>query len=328
MATPPFDIISVGDTTLDIFLDLEEASVACDIDQQNCKLQLSYADKIPVKKVTHVPGVGNAANNAVGSSRLGLSTALYTILGDDATGHEALEYLKSQGVADDFIQRDKKNGTNFSAVLNYEAERTILVFHEHRTYGLPEDLPNAQWMYFSSLAAGHEVLHEEIPAYIARSGAKLGFNPGTFQLKEGKETLAPVLQATELFILNREEGQRLLDQRIGDIKELLSALHALGPTMVIVTDGPEGAYAYDGGTYYFQAILDGPVIERTGAGDSFSTGCIAALVHGHDLKEALRWGTINSQSVLQYIGAQEGLLTMEQMRKTLADNPQLQPEVI
>ena len=62
---PVYDVISVGDATLDVFVDLIEASVHCNLRQEECQLCLSYADKIPVEKVQRVIG-GNAANNAVG----------------------------------------------------------------------------------------------------------------------------------------------------------------------------------------------------------------------------------------------------------------------
>ena len=68
---PVYDMISVGDATLDVFVNLIEASVLCNIQKDVCQLCLSYADKIPVESVQRVIG-GNAANNAVGSSRLGL----------------------------------------------------------------------------------------------------------------------------------------------------------------------------------------------------------------------------------------------------------------
>lgn len=326
MPEAKFDIISIGDTTLDMFLEIDEATAVCNIDKEACVLCINYADKVPVTKVTKVPAVGNAANNAVGSSRLGLKAALYTILGDDSTGQEAFEKLKSEGVATDYIQFDKDKGTNYSAVINFKGERTILVFHEHREYSLPK-LDKSRWIYFSSLAAGHEKLHAQIPVLVKETKAKLGFNPGTFQLKEGIEKLRPILTATEVLLVNREEAQRLVGKS-KDIKKLLTALKKEGPEIVVISDGPKGSYAFDGNTTYFQDIFDAPLVERTGSGDSFSTGFIGALVYGLSISEAMRWGTVNAAFVIQHIGAQKGLLTKEKLEEVLSQNPKFQPKKI
>src|SRR4051812_629283 len=111
-----FDVISIGDTTLDVFMELaeENAKVVCkEGDDEDCVIQLAFADKIPVKKITKVYAVGNAANVAVGCSRLGLKAGLYTILGADSTGKECFKVLRSEKVAKDYIVWDKKKGSNY-----------------------------------------------------------------------------------------------------------------------------------------------------------------------------------------------------------------------
>ena len=51
-----FDIVSIGDTTQDIFLQMSDASVQCDLDGGNCKICFDYADKIAVEKKTRATG--------------------------------------------------------------------------------------------------------------------------------------------------------------------------------------------------------------------------------------------------------------------------------
>ena len=321
-----FDLISVGDTTLDVFLELEEEVKIIKDKSGVDYLGLVNAEKIPVKKLTIIPAVGNSANVAIGASRLGLKTAIYTILGEDQTGHDSIKVLKDEKVADDYITIDKKSGSNFSAVLNYKAERTILVHHEHRTYNLPKLAP-AHWMYFSSLAEGHEKLHSQIPRYVKANNVKLGFNPGSFQLREGLNTMKPILRVLEVLFVNRAEAQTLVGKE-PDIKKLFAKLHKEGPKIVVITEGPKGSYASDGKHIYFLDIFPAPLVERTGAGDAFATGFISALANGESVKDAMRWGTISSASVIQYIGAREGLLTKKVMMATIKKNPAFQPKEI
>jgi sugar/nucleoside kinase (ribokinase family) len=64
-----------------------------------------------------------------------------------------------------------------------------------------------------------------------------------------------------------------------------------------------------------------PPFERTGAGDAFTSTFVAAIMKGADLQGALLWAPINSMSVVQYVGAQEGLLTESQLSHFLRNAP-------
>lgn len=327
MAKTKFDLISVGDTQHDVFLELEEETkVIHDNAENRDYLGLVFAEKIPTKSYKSIVGVGNSANVAVGASRLGLRSAFYTHLGDDTVGKAEFELFKEEKIATDYIVWDKKRGSNFSAVLNYKGERTILVHHEPRDYNLP-NLAGAKWMYFSSVAPDHGKLNAQIPEYVKKYNAKLGFNPGSYQLKEGLGVLDPVLKVTTVFLVNKEEAQTLLGNS-SDIKELLRSLQSKGPEIVVITDDGRGSYCFDGTNFYALDIFNVPVVEMTGAGDAYSTGFISALIHGNNVKEAMRWGAMNGASVIQKIGAREGLLRKNEMEKLLADNPNFQPRVI
>lgn len=323
-----FDLIAIGDTTLDIFLEIEDASINCELERETCKLILNYADKIPVKAMTRIPGAGNSANNAVGSSRLGLKSAIYTIVGNDSTGLEIIQNFKNEHVGTDYIEIDSNHGTNHSTVINFQKERTILVYHEPRTYDLP-DLPASKWVYYSSVAKSHASLHKQIPEYIEKTKAKLAFNPGTFQILEGltPEGELEIIKLSHIFFVNKEEAEHILGVT-GEVTELIPQLLELGPNFVIVTDGPNGAYGGDGQKIYFQKILDGEIVERTGAGDAFASAVICALNYGASFPESLRWGTVNSGSVLKYVGPQKGLLTKDELMAVLSQNLDLQPEEV
>lgn len=313
------DLISIGDSTIDVFLEIDEKDVKKipDGDGIGESVALESGAKIGVKKKTRIAAVGNSANNAIGSARLGLKTAIYTHVGDDSDGREMMEVFKSENVATDYVSVDSGKASNFSSVLNYGAERIIFVYHEHREYKLPE-LPPTPWIYYSSSAEGHEVLHGAINNHVKNHNVKLGFNPGTYQLSEGLSGMAQILEVTEVLLLNRQEAHKLVDGDEGDTKNLQQKLHEHGPKKVIITDARAGTFAFDSETnkYLWCGIPEeSPVVERTGAGDAFSTGSIAALVHGKSLEEALVWGTLNSTSVVQFIGAREGLLTPEKMEE-------------
>jgi len=325
------DFLAIGDITTDAFIKLKDATVNCDIDEKNCKLCVRFGDKIPYESVTVVPAVGNSPNASVSAARLGLSSALASNLGNDAHGKEDVETLQKNGVNINFVKIHEDKKSNYHYVLQYDAERTILIKHEEYPYEMP-DVGSPKWIYLSSLGENSIPFHHEIAKYLTEHPeTKLAFQPGTFQIKLGYDTLSDIYKLTELFFCNKNEAQRILNSKESDIKKLLEGMRALGPNIVVITDGPAGAYTYDGKEMWHMPMYPDPAppVDRTGAGDSFSSTFTSALALGKTIPEALAWGPINSMSVVQHVGAQEGLLTLEKLEEFLKDAPEnYKPEKI
>ena len=330
MSEPTFnlDVVAVGDTTQDIFLKMHDASLQCDMDNKNCKICFDFGDKIAVEEKTDIPAVGNAANHAIGVARLGLRSALYSVVGDDDQGHKAKEILEQNKVDSKYLVYDKTHGTNLSMVVRYRTERTIFVYHEPRDYQLP-DLDHPQWIYLTSAAgAGVEKLHDDMLKFLeSHPQVKLSFNPGTHQMHLGKAKLLPLLQRTEILFLNREEAARVLEIETNDVKTLMAGFHNIGVKTMVITDGPAGSYVSDGSQIWFLAIFDGPVVERTGCGDAFGSGFLAAIIKSKPVAEAMLWGNANSTSVVQYIGAREGLLEEPAILHMIEEQAAIKPKL-
>lgn len=319
-----FDFIAIGDITTDEFIQLrtDKASVAKNESGRDV-LSMNFGDKLEFEGAVNVAAVGNSPNAAVSATRLGLKTALVTDIGDDINGQEILGQLKKQGVDTQFVDIQKGKETNHHYVLRYGAERTILVKHEAYEYRVP-DIGSPTFIYFSSVGEDSLPYHHEIAEYVKdHENTKLAFQPGTFQIQLGFETLKDVYAVSELFFCNKEEAKNILETEENDMKELLKGMRERGPRIAVITDGPEGAYTYDGEEMWHMPMYPDPKrpVDRTGAGDSFSSTFTAALALGNDIPTALRWGPINSMSVVQYIGAQEGLLTREKIEKYLENAP-------
>lgn len=321
-----FDFIAIGDITTDAFIRLEDASV----DKTKKLLCMRFADKIPYESVTVVSAVGNAANAAVAASRLGLSSALATNIGADDAGKETLDVLENERVDTRFVTSHADVRTNYHYVLWYGDDRTILVKHEEYNYCLP-NIDDPKWVYLSSLGGNSLPLHAEIAKFLnERPDVKLAFQPGTYQMKFGKEKLADIYRRADLFFCNKQEAQRILETVEEDIKKLLAMMRDIGPKTPVITDGRAGAYAYDdstslatGGDIWHMPMYPDPKppVDRTGAGDAFSSAFTVAIALGLGIENALRWGPVNSMSVVQYVGAREGLLTRGQIEEYLTKAP-------
>ena len=320
---PKLDFLAIGDITTDAFIKLQDASVHCDVNKENCELCVRFADKIPYESVTIVHAVGNASNASVSASRLGLSSGLVTNIGDDQNGKECLDVLKKENVNIDLVTVHKGMPTNYHYVLLYEAERTILIKHEPYEYKLPSIKTSPSWIYLSSFRGDDNYLNEITNYFQTHSEIKLAFQPGKFEINLGYQKLQKIYARSELFFCNKEEAQKILETTETDFKKLLTGIHELGPKIVCITDGPKGAYMYDADKYWFHPIYPDPKppVSRTGAGDAFASTFTTAIILGKSFQEALRWALVNSAYVVQQIGAQKGLLTREQLEKLLEEAP-------
>lgn len=318
------DFIAIGDTVVDEFIELKEARVSCDINHQDCTISMRWGDKVPYDSSVLVPAVGNAANAAVSAARLGLSTGFVSNVGKDRFGEEILEIFAKEGVDTKYIAVNDGIPTNHHYVLSYEAERTILIKHEEYPYIIPEGLTPPKWMYLSSVGEHSETFHNELAKWLLEHReTKLAFQPGTFQIKMGKEKLAGLYAVAEVAAVNKEEAERILELGETDIKKLLEKMRDLGPRVVLITDGPNGAYAFDGSKMLKVPMYPDPFppLNRTGAGDAMTSTFVAALALGKSLEDALLWGPVNSTSVVQHVGAQKGLLTRASLETHLENAP-------
>ena len=323
------EFLAIGDIVIDAFINVKDAHEHKGIDDaESDELCFRFGDKVPYESVDVLNAVGNSPNAAVSASRLGLRTALLSTIGDDRNGQECLGSLKKENILTDYIKTDIGKKTNYHYVLWYGIERTILIKHEEFNYHLPI-MPEIGWIYLSSIAENSLPYHAEISEYLKNNPeTKLAFQPGTFQMKLGTKKLKEIYARTEIFFCNYEEAERILNMHEGEskeikIKKLIKGIHNLGPKIVAISDGPNGAYASDEKEIYFIPMYDdgNPPFERTGAGDAFSSTFTVAIAKGKTVEEALAWGPINSMNVVKYVGAQKGLLSKDKLEEYLINAP-------
>jgi len=324
-----FDLIAIGDTSRDVFNVVPEETAYCSIDTKECVIVFNYGDKIIVKELVTTIG-GNSANVAVGASRLGLNSALYTQIGDDEVGQVIVSELKKEKVSPNYVLIEKNKRSNYTTAISFQGERTLFVYHEPRVYELP-DLEKSAWVYLSSTGNGFEKMHSQAVEYVKRVGAKLAYNPGSHQMKAGMRVMGPVIMSSEIVFLNREETARILGDGYDssdDVKKLLDGVINLGTKIAVLTDGPSGSYATDGKNYWNCGIFDAPIVDRTGCGDAFSTGFTVAISKGLDIPTAMVWGTMESAGVIAVMGPQGGLLTAQEMERVVSQNQDFKAKLI
>lgn len=319
------DLITIGDATLDTFLILDDTSSGCHMSKDNKLVCFDFAQKIPITHTAQSVG-GNAANVAVGVKKLGKKTCIRTELGDDINGQIILDALKQAGVDDSLIKIIQNGDTRYSTVLNYKSERTILSYHAKRNYTLP-NLPHTKWIFFTSMGKTFEKVETKLLNYLKKNPhIKLACNPGSYQFDKGLTHVKKLLGLTDLLVVNKEEAIKLVGKK--PIKSLLQALLKKGVKEVVITDSLNGSYASNGVESYFMKPYPIRAKAKTGAGDAYTSGFLAAILYGKSLAESMQWGTANAGGVIQEFGAQKGLLTKTKLENLIKKYPRVIPKKI
>lgn len=285
-----------------------------------------YGAKIYSKEVYLTYG-GGGANAAVSFASLGIKAQTILSLGDDTLAYDMLFYLKKRKVDTKLIQKNKNIITGTSFIVNVGKAKEHVIFAYRGANNLIDlskktiENIDTPWIYLTSLSGNFVPALNNLFSYCGQKSIELAWNPGANQLKLGLKSLAKYIKKTSVFIVNRDEALELLVSVEGrgiknNIDFILEYLHGYGQRVTVVTDGAKGAYVYDGRKKYFKPALKVKGVNTTGAGDSFGSGFVAGLIkYKWDLEKALKLGVLNSNSVITKIGAQEGLLTVKDLKK-------------
>lgn len=319
-------VLAVGDIITDAFIKLDEEYAQSYTDEHGYKrLAFELGAKLPYNSVDIVEAVECSPNAAVSMSRLGLDVSLMSWLGDDGPGKSMIKYLKSQkvGIEELVIENGKK--TNYHYVLRFGADRTKLQKFEDYSYKWRAPAEAPDWLYLGVLGEKTWPLHEGILSYLNNnSEIKLAFQPGMYHLSWGVDKMRDFYQRAHVVILNREEATTVTGGNHDDIHDLCNKFHEMGVDLIVITDGPDGAYASNGPDRYRMPLYPDPKppLDRTGAGDAFASTFVAELALGNNIEGALQLAPINSMAVCQKIGAQAGLLSKTQINAYLRKAPE------
>ena len=317
-------VLTVGDIATEVMMTLGQDDAELTGGKLNRKLAINLGSKIMAETANTQDAVGGAANASVAMAKLGVQPSIVSWVGDDGVGRLTMNYLRTNGIDMSGVSVAKHHRTNHHYVLRRGPERSIIANYQPYSYLWREPVCRPDWVYLSMISDNSWHLHESLLEYLKTNDSiKLAFQPGPSHLKWGKKKLAGLLSRTSVLILNLDEALELTGRETRTIKPLLVELAGLGPKIVVVTDGPRGAFAYDGEKTHEVPSYPDPnsPLDRSGAGDAFAATLVAELAKGTVLDEALLLAPINSMSVVQELGEQAGLLDSGELGTLLETAP-------
>ncbi len=324
-----YDIVTIGAATRDIFLKSPLFKIVHDpkhleklgfpTGEAQC---FALGGKIEVGQPIETIG-GGAANAAVTFSRQGFKVATLVKIARDRNGEAVMDNCKKENVAL-LPLFDKKVGTAYSVILlSSSGERTILNFRGASEDIKQSEVPFAQlkarWAYIST-GKIHLPVMKSIITHLRKNNVKIAMNLSRYYLNMGLKALRPILSELDVILLNREEAAYLMGCKYEEEEKIFKKFDEVVKGIAVMTDGPLGVLVSDGRTIYHAGIFKEKKIEdRTGAGDAFGSGFVTALIGAgkideKSIREAIRVGSANATSVVEYIGATQGVLRKKDIK--------------
>ena len=236
---------------------------------------------------------GSAGIVAHAFARLGVPVALAAVVGDDAFGALAREWLAAAGVDVGPVRVHPQLPTGLTVVLGLPDTRTMLTLPGAMGALTAADvgddvLAGVRHVHATSfylqpaLAAGLGGLFGRARALGATTSLDTNADPAG-----AWAGLAGVLPVTDVLLPNRAEALGIAGLGGDDVVAAAEAIAARGP-LVVVKDGAAGAVAVaPAGDVVRAPGVPVDAVETTGAGDTFDAAFVTARLRGLSLGECL-----------------------------------------
>lgn len=319
------DVITFGSATWDIFIRDEE--ILSDQDKKSPtgkRIYLPLGSKIEIDELRFSIGGGGTNALATFLSR-GFKAAYCGSVGDDPIGEEIIADLKARGADVSLISKIKNKSSNLSLVLSVPGkDRTILAYRGASEELLVKDLLGkktlAPYFYIAPLSGKLAESFAYIVDFAFENKIRVAVNLGQDQLKIPLNKLKKILSKTEILILNQEESSILTGIPYSKERDIFKEVSSFYSGIFVMTKGSRGVSVFDGQRRYEAGIIKSKIVDRTGAGDSFGSGFVSAIMDGQDVKTAIQFATANATSCLKEWGAKNGLIKKgEGYRKVKVD---------
>lgn len=319
------DFITIGGATEDITFFTDKGKII-NLRGEGDFIGFKYGTKIKIDNTRSDFG-GGAANVSVNLANIGFSVSVKISIGDDPRGELILKNLIKMGVNTSLVEIEKGCDSGFSFLITGPDNEHILfasVAANGRLKIKNSDLTSlnsTKWIFVSSLSGEWK---QSLDKIFLKSNSKIAWNPGDKQL-QSLASIKKYIKKTEVLILNKEEAKILISSdstinkkspsNLNDIKSLVNVIKGYGPRIAVVTDGKNGAIAYDGVKFFKAAGAKiKKVVDTTGCGDCFGSTFVAGLeLTNYDIDKSMKIAIKNVSSVLMSVGAQRGLLKRKEL---------------
>lgn len=304
-----YDFVSVGSNTLDIKVDVPEKFS-----------QIEMGEKIKIKEGFKISNGGGGVNVSIALSKLHSKVGY---LGKVSTEFKEIleKTLRVNKIGLISSKETKKQVAKSILMQTKDGDRVIFTFRGQNDFLESEDFESSiissNNFYFTALNGKSLQTQIKLARKLKRTNKNIliCYNPSMYLIKEEKRNLDKLIGLCDIIIFNFDEAKELTGDR--DISSCLRSVYAKGVKLVVITDGSNGSYAYNGEEEYYQKSKEPKiVVDTTGAGDCFAGTFFYFYAKRYGIKAALQYASWNASALITKNGTQNGLLTFNELTKT------------
>lgn len=280
---------------------------------------------------------GSPANIAIGSSKLGLKAGFIGKISDDQHGRFIEQYMRGVGIDTSNMVVDTeghKTGLAFTEIKSPE-ECSILMYRQDVAdlYLAPEEvneeyIKQSKVLLVSGTALSKSPSREAVLKAVSlakRNNVKvvfeLDYRPYSWNSPEETAVYCSlVAEQADVVIGTRDEYDVMEGKEGGKNEDTTRYLFNHSPELVVIKHGVEGSYAYtkSGETFRGRAYKTN-VLKTFGAGDSYASAFLYALISGKDIETALKYGGASASIVVSKHSSSEAMPTVEEIEQLIAE---------
>jgi 2-dehydro-3-deoxygluconokinase len=292
--------------------------------------------------VLDVNAGGAEMSVAVGLSRLGLNVAWVSRLTDNELGRMIRNKAREQGVDTSHIiwTKDDRVGIYFlelgasprASKVVYDRANSAISRIKPGEVNWEELLRQTKWFYTSGITPALSPSAAQVTAEALKTAKKVGCKVGydlnyrarLWTPQEAGKCQEPLMEYVDILISTEEDTEKVLGIKADSYQEVARKLaEKFNFEVVCITIREDisvlrnrwTAIAYSGGKVYEDRVYDVEIIDRLGAGDSFSAGFLYGYITG-DVQKGLKYG--NAYAALQHsIPGDINWSTLEEVEKQI-----------
>ena len=262
-----------------------------------------------IKGETDTPG-GSAAHTMVGLSRLGCSTSIIGKIAEDDDG-DLIEYnLAINGIYTNNLIYSETGATGKClGFVDSNGERCLYidpgVNDEIRLDEInPLNIMRCKIMHYTSFVGDSFNTQIELLDLLNKE-CILSFDPGMLYVQKGFDELKPILDRTDILLINESELRLLCNNNESSLKELAIGFLDMGIETVVIKQGSKGVFAMNNNETCEVKSYKCDVVDTTGAGDSFNSGFLYSYLKGYDLEKSCQIGNWVASKAIEGFGMEK-----------------------
>lgn len=258
-------------------------------------------------------GGGMSATGVVAAAKLGATAGFVGTCGNDFLGEFKRRSLSDRGVdTSRLLVRDTPEGCIVLVFVNHEGERMFCGVRGTKQPGLrPEELDRE---YITSadylLIDGMEAQAALVAARWMKEARKTVILDGWKTLTHLSPQFRELVPYVDILICGSGFVPALTG--VKDLHEAGRAALALGPKIVVQTEGADGSYTTTADEEFHTPIFPVQVVDTTGAGDVFHGAYIVGLSRGWSLRQIALFSTAVSAIKCTRLGGRAGIPTFDE----------------